>query len=217
MLYLVGIEGPDLSGKTTIANLLLERLRELQRWGVLSDKVSIRKIEAPSKLITGYCASILFRIKDSPDPRVTALIFAADHLNLELNVFRRLEASNEVILMIQERSLLSYFVYQGLIQKVDVNWLRTLIKDCKRRPDITFVLKIGIKKLMERKKLETREFDVMEAEEQLRVQLATFNNLPRDLLEEFNVHYVDAERDLNDVVNEIASLTVKHLPEQYKA
>ena len=185
---IIAVEGPDLIGKTTVVNLLVEKLRK---------KYSVEKTQLPSELITGVLTKIIRNSKDHIPPEVVALIYAADHLYH----YERVIKNNKKII-VQDRSILSFYVYQGLIQGVDLNWLREIDKYNKNIPDVIFVLiSDNLDDLLKRK--EIRDFDIFEKKEILEKQIKIWKNLPEFLTKEFNIIYIDANRNTYEIVEEI--------------
>ena len=115
-MFLVSIDGPDFSGKTTVSTALLMRLRDLG--------IRVERTEVPSRTITGTFTQIIRNSKDKVDPRVFALVYAADHLHHYLTVMKNQNAD----VVILERSALTFLIYQGLLQGVDMDWLREINK-----------------------------------------------------------------------------------------
>lgn len=204
--FVVAIEGPDLCGKTTIANLVLEILREKYE-----GKIIFKRTALPSDLITGTFTKILRNSKEKIPSEVFALIYAADHLYHYKKLIEKLKNEKDFYLVIQERSLLSTFVYQGLIGDVDINWLKEINKFNKNFPDLTIVLKIGIEEALKRKKLEKREFDVFEEKEFLKKQFEIYYNLPKEFEKMFNVVYVQVEKTPLETARKISNLIEKKL------
>ena len=100
-MIIISLEGPDFSGKSTLATALLLKLRE--------KGLKAERTELPSRLITGMFTSLLRNSKDKVSNQVFALIQAADHLHH----YQTSENKKDSDVLILERSALSYFVYQG--------------------------------------------------------------------------------------------------------
>ena len=123
-VFVVSIDGPDFSGKTTIANLVVELLRQMNK----GKKIQFRRTIVPSGFITGSFTSILRSSVDKVPPQVFALAYAADHLFHFNHSIKPLEKHKDAFVIIQERSLLTTYIYQGLLGKVDFEWIKE-IKD----------------------------------------------------------------------------------------
>lgn len=212
VVFIVSIDGPDFSGKTTISNILVELLR--RRLPPEADIV-IRRTKLPSnELVTGSFTGILRSLKIEIAPEEYSLAYALDHLHYYRLKIRPLEQCTQKFLVIQERSLLTTFIYQGLIGGVDIGWLREINKYCRAIPHITFILKVDADELVRRMYIEGRVVDAFESEDHIRRQASIYYDLPEDLVAEFNVKYIDATRDAFEVAKEICSIVIKNLRER---
>ena len=202
----VSIDGPDFSGKTTIANLVIEKLRSKYKG---SDIIFLRT-ELPSILVTGSFTKILRNSADVISPQVFALAYATDHLNHYEKIIKPLKDASEKYVVIQERSSLSMYIYQGLLGNVDINWLDEINKYNQNIPDLTLILVVDEEELLKRMKLEKRGFDKFEQEDFIKKEVRVFYNLPKSLVEKFNVKYVSSDKDpmvvADKCVQKIASL-----------
>ncbi len=75
-VFVASIDGADFSGKTTIANLVVELLRQMNK----GKNVEFKRTEVPSRFVTGSFTSILRSAADTVPAEVFALAYAADHL-----------------------------------------------------------------------------------------------------------------------------------------
>ena len=205
-LLVIAIEGPDLCGKTTVANLLVELLRQK-----FEDKVIFKRTAVPSDLITGTFTKILRNSKEKIPPKVFALTYAADHLYHYKKIIDPLKNDEKVRIVIQERSLLSTFIYQGLIAGVDLEWIKEINKFDKNIPDITIILKIDFDEVMKRKKLEKREFDKFEEEAFIKKQFEVYYNLPEELRKMFNVVYVEVGKTPFETAQKICEIVLPEI------
>ena len=195
MLIIVSIDGPDFCGKTTITNLLVELLKSKPNFTVL-------KTRLPSDFITGIFPKILRNSKEEISSKVFALAYACDHLYHYEKFIKPLERRDENILVLQERSLLTTYIYQSLLGNVDLNWLKEINKFDKNIPHLTLILKVKEEELFKRKQVGNREYDRFEVDEFLKKQIKVYYNLPEELKKEFNVVYVDANKDALEVAKE---------------
>ena len=138
-------------------------------------------------MITGLFTDILRNSRDNVDPRVFALTYAADHLHHYLTFIRNQKADFVLI----ERSLLSTFFYQGVIGGLDVNWIREINKFTKTRPDLTVIVKTPLEELIKRKNIRIGIQDQFEKLEFLKKSVEFYYNLPNELVDEFNVRYIE--------------------------
>lgn len=211
-LLLISIDGPDFSGKTTIANLAVELLRRKNR----NRDTVFKRTAVPSELITGSFTKILRNSKDKITAEEYALAYALDHLHHYNNIIKPLEESNKKVVVILERSLLSTFIYQNLIGKVDIVWIKEINKYCKTKPFLTLILRININELLNRMRLEKRGFDRFEVEQHIRKQCEVYYNLPEELRREFNMEYIDADEDSLKVAEKIADRVQEVINEFFK-
>jgi dTMP kinase len=182
-MILASIDGPDGCGKTTVANLVLNLLREKY------PRFKIVRTALPSNMITGTLTDILRNSADHISPESFALVYAADHLHHWREFMKNLSKDSIVV---QERSLLSTFIYQGLIGKINLNWLKEINKYCENRPDVTIIIRLPIETLMMRKFGESG-YDIFEKREHVQKQINVYYNLPKDLEKDFNVVIVDGD------------------------
>ena len=203
----ISMDGPDFSGKSTIANLLVEILRRSNK------NIIFKRTEVPSTLSTGFFTKILRNSSDNVSSNVFALTYATDHLHHYETAIKPLEESKENYVVIQERSLLSTYIYQSLIGKTDLKWLKEINKFDKNIPDMTLVLKVLSNEIIKRSQLEKREFDKFETPEHLEEELKVYYNLPEELAKEFHIEYIDA----NDTPEEIAERCAKRIQNEIDA
>ncbi len=201
----ISVDGSDFSGKSTIANLLVETLRKTNK------NIIFKRTEVPSTLSTGFFTKILRNSADDVSSNVFALAYAADHLHHYETVIKPLKESNENFVVIQERSLLSTYIYQSLIGKTDLEWVRNINKFDKDIPDLTLILKVLTNEIMKRSQLEKRNHDKFETPEHLEEELKIYYNLPEDLVKEFNVEYIDANDTPEDIAERCAKRILKEI------
>lgn len=206
----ISIDGPDFSGKSTIANLLVEILRKNNK------NIVFKRTEVPSTLTTGFFTKILRNSSDDVSSNVFALAYAADHLHHYETVIKPLKESEENYVVIQERSLLSTYIYQSLIGKTDLGWVKNINKFDKDIPDLTLILKVLPNEIMKRSQLEKRDHDKFETPEHLEEELKVYYNLPGDLVKEFNVEYIDANDSPDDIAERCAKRILKEIDERLK-
>lgn len=91
------IDGPDFTGKTTIANLLVEVLRERHH----GKDIVFKRTELPSSLITGIFTKILRNSSDKISSNAFALCYALDHLHHYENYLKPLKESKQNIVIVK--------------------------------------------------------------------------------------------------------------------
>jgi thymidylate kinase len=208
-LLIVSIDGPDLCGKTTVANLTLELLREKNK------NITFKRTELPSNTVVGYFTDILRNSSDDVSSEVFALCYALDHLHHYQRVIEPMKAAKGNFVIVQERSLLTSFIYQGIIGNVDFDWLKEINKFDKNISDLSLILKVDMKELLKRKSIENKSFDKFEVEEFLEKQTKTYYNLPADLVKQFNVEYIDANEEPFSVAKKCAERIQKEIDKKF--
>ena len=198
-MFVVSIDGPDGSGKTTVANLLLNELR--QRF----TRFKIIRTELPSQMVTGTFTKILRNSADTISPEVFALTYAADHLHHWQEFMQGLPKDSIVV---QERSLLSTIIYQGILGKIDMKWLKEINKYCPNRPDLTIILRVPMEIQI------TREFgesghDIFEKRDHVEKQTKVYYDLPEDLKNEYSAIVVDGSGTPAEVAKRCADIIEK--------
>jgi len=206
-VFVVSIDGPDFSGKTTVANLVTELLRGKVRGMV------VKRTELPSNLVTGTFTHILRNSAERISPAVFALLYAQDHLNHYEKFIKPLKESKERFLVIQERSFLSTYIYQGVLGKLDFKWIDEINKFNKNIPDLTIILKIDLEEIMNRKRIDNREFDKFEAPNHLKKQFEIYYKIPSNLVKKFNIKYTDANKDAMSIAKDCTDMILKELKE----
>jgi len=207
---IVAIEGPDFSGKSTIANLLVEILRKNNK------SIFFKRTEIPSTLTTGFFTKILRNSADDVSSEVFSLAYAADQLNHCQTVIKPLKESKERYVVIQERSLLSTFLYQSIIGKSEMNWVKEINRFDKNIPDLTIVLKLNLEEILKRSSLEKRDFDKFEVKKHLEEEVKAYNNPPAELARQFNIKYIDADTDPEDIAKRCGEIIQKEIDRFFK-
>jgi len=208
--FVVSIDGTDFSGKTTIANIITELLRQKNK------KFEVKRTNVPSDFVTGTFTKILRSSAESIPAEVFSLVYAADHLFHYMHSIKPLQESEKKYVVVQERSLMSIFIYQGLIGKVDYSWLQEVNKYDKNIPQLTLVIKMPVEELLKRKSLDKRTFDKFEAEDHVKRQAQVFYNLPQDMVKRFNVKYVDGNADATTVAERCVEIIQKEIDKRFK-
>jgi thymidylate kinase len=197
-MKIVSLEGPDFSGKTTLANTLLARLRR--------SGLEVERMEMPTRMVTGIFTELLRNSKDDTDPKVYAMIYAADHLQHYLST-----RDLKVDVLVLERGILSYFVYQHLVMGVDREWMEELNRYNRTVPDLTAVVRVPVEDLVRRSRLRVGMGDAFEKEKFLRRVAAAFYDLPDWLVKRYNVEYFPYEKDADKTAAAIAARLEKLL------
>lgn len=192
-MRIISIEGPDFSGKSTLASALVGKLREGGK--------QVEHMVLPSRMITGIFTELLRNSKDKIDPRVYALVYAADHLHHHLSI-KDMKADVAVL----ERGVVSFFVYQHLILGVDRKWMDEINRFNGTVPDLTIVVKVPVDELIERSRKRAGLKDAFEKEKFIREVAEAFYNLPDWLVKKYNVKYLEHDLDTDRLAGKIVKL-----------
>lgn len=203
--FIVSVDGPDFSGKSTVCSLLIERLRkELNGYYV-------RHTVLPSELVTGAFPKILRNAKDHVTAEAFSLAYAVDHLYHNETVIKPLVESKDKYIVILERSVLSTILYQSKMLGADLSWLLEINKHVKHLPNLTVLLDVKYDELVRRMRIEKRDFDKFETPEFVKKQIETYNTIPQNLVEKFNIMHIDANTSVEEIVEKLAGLVLKNV------
>ena len=192
-MKIVSIEGPDFSGKSTLANALVGRFRK--------DGQKVEKTRVPTLMITGIFTSLLRNSKDKVNPKVFALTQAADHLHHYFTT-----KDMDVDVMVFERSAVSLFVYQGWFLGADIEWIKELNKYNKTVPDLTVIVKVPVEELIKRSRTRRSLEDSFEKEEVIRKVAKIYYDLPEWIVKKYNVRYLEHDADTERLAERIAKM-----------
>ena len=188
---LIALEGIDGAGKTTIAKMIVERL---DRRGI-----EARYTMEPTRSLFGRILRGM-ALESGVDPRLEALLFAADRIYHLEKVVKPLLARG--VIVVSDRYLHSSLAYQS-VTTGDSRWVEELNKFA-RKPDLGIYLDVrpseGLKRLKRRKtRFEDESF--LEKVRRRYLEYVRLGELVR----------VDAERPLNDVFSEVAMIVEETL------
>lgn len=192
-MKIVSLEGPDFSGKSTLANALVSKLRKTGK--------QVEHMALPSRMITGIFTELLRNSKDKVNPHVYALVYAADHLHHYLSI-----KDMKTDIAVLERGMISFFVYQHLVLGVDKKWMDEINKFNGTVPDIAVVVKVPVEELIRRSRMRAGLKDSFEKEKFIRKVAETFYNLPDWLVKRYKVVYIDYDPDTEKLVEKIVKL-----------
>ncbi len=197
-------EGIDGTGKSTLARMLANHLRDKSRRVFLT--------EEPTNSWLGK--AVRRGIEEEKNPFTQAFLFFADRAE-HVNVIRKhLEKEEDVIC---DRYVYSTYAYQSAQLETRMSlsralsWLEKLYEPIGLKPDMVFLLitapELGLRRIGSREKKEK-----FEREEFLkRVQ-----EIYLSLAEKYDFTVVDSNRSLNEVYGEIVKLIDKQLEEKEK-
>lgn len=190
---LIALEGIDGSGKTTVARMIVNRLNE--------QGVEAKYTMEPTRGIFGRILRAM-ALESEVDPRLEALLFAADRIYHLEKVIKPLLARG--VIVVSDRYLHSSLAYQSVTTD-DPEWVEGLNKFA-RKPDLGIYLDVrpaeGLKRLKRRRR-------------RTRFEDETFLEKVRDRYLEYvrlgELVRVDAEKHLNDVFSEAAAIVEEAL------
>ena len=189
MSKLIVFEGIDGAGKTTVSRKIVE---------ILSSKgFKTFYTREPSD---SPFAQLLNDLKTKIDtgPIIDALAMSLDRAFHMINEVEPRLAEGYVVVM--DRYYHSTIAYQGAMG-ADIKWIRD-INRVFRRPDIAFYLDVSVETAMRRIRDKKSRWPFYEFKD----FLSKVRDIYLRLVEENELIYVDAERDLNDVINQVIKI-----------
>lgn len=190
MLRIISFEGIDGSGKTTVANMVYQRLK---------NQFSGKNIVLTREPFTDEIISLIEK-SGWKDPIALTLLFAADrayHLRELIN------QNPDVVLM--DRYIYSSIAYQSALG-VEENWIE-IVNSKFPKPVLTILLDISPDKALQRIQ-KNDKFNFKEKIESLTIVREKYLELAR---REKNIVIVNAEKSLNEVVEEVYSIIYSYL------
>jgi len=198
----ITFEGPDGTGKTTNAQLLEEFLKS-------KGCDCLRTREPGGTKISEKIREILLNKDNGMSSQTEALLYAAARQEIVLQVI--LPALNEGKVVICDRFYDSSIAYQGYGRELGEEYIRNInsaaIKMCE--PDITFLL--WSDEECTNSRVGGREKDRLEQENKEFFDRVRYGFLKIYEKEKERVVYIDAQRPLKDVAEEIATITIEKL------
>ena len=205
-VFIVSVDGPDLSGKTTTSTLLVGALRKE------FPEIAIKHSVLPSSMVTGAFTMILRSLKEDVSAEVFALAYALDHLHHNKVIVEPLINDEKKYILVLERSLLTTLIYQSKMLGADLEWMKEVNKYVKYLPDLSIILRLNHEELLKRKEVEKKQFDKFETDEFLKKQTELYETIPEDLKQKYNIQYVDVNgKGIPGVVDEV----VQKVKEQF--
>ncbi len=192
----IAIEGIDGAGKTTVANLLSEKLK-----GILSTEIVLTS--EPTKGKIGTLLREYLKKEETPK-EVDALLFAADRVeHYHSEILPNLNRGNVVI---TDRYVYSSYAYQST-QGLPLQWLKEINKFVPI-PDLVFLLEIPVSMAIERLKNEDRK---REEKFEKEIILNKVKNVYDQFSDVSNVFPIDATRSPKEILNDILDIVLEHL------
>jgi dTMP kinase len=191
--FLIALEGIDGSGKTIQARLLVKRLRK--------EGLDAYYTYEPTRGPFGRILRSMAHARDV-DPRLEALLFAADRLQHLMRVINPLLEKGLII--VSDRYLHSSLAYQS-VTTGDQGWVEEINKFA-RKPDLGIYLDVsvseGLSRLARRRK--RSRFEDEDFLEQVREKYLEY-------VDRSELVKVDAGGPVDDVSSEIASIVENSL------
>jgi len=192
---LIVFEGIDGTGKTTQAEILLDRLRKKDFETVYFQEPSMGKWGREIKKKAAFANSI------TPEEELD--LFQKDRReNVEKNLKPALEKRKIVIL---DRYYFSTIAYQGA-RRIDRGFIRSINEEFVVMPDLVFILDIDVKNGLQR--IETRKKrDILFEQEEYLVKV-------REIFKSFNgenIIHIDGHKSIEEISNEIGAVVFKYL------
>ena len=184
-VFIVSVDGPDLSGKTTTSTLLVDALRKE------FPECAIKHSVLPSSMVTGAFTMMLRSLKEDVSAEVFALAYALDHLHHNKIIVKPLVEDSRDYILVLERSLLTTLIYQSQMLGADLKWMEEVNKYVKYLPNLSIILRLEKEELLKRKEVEKKQFDKFETDEMIEKQIHLYADIPEELKQKYNVQYVD--------------------------
>lgn len=189
---LIALEGIDGSGKTTIAKLIVKSLK--------GRGVEARYTMEPTRSLFGRILRSM-ALEGEVDPRLEALLFAADRIHHLESIIKPLLARG--VIVVSDRYLHSSLAYQS-VTTGDSKWVEELNKFA-RKPDLGIYLDVrsseGLKRLKRRRRTRFENEAFLEKVRRKYLEYVRLGELVR----------VDAEKPLNDVFSEVTVIVEETL------
>lgn len=192
---LIVIEGIDGAGKTTQAEILLEKLEEKG-----FETASYRE---PSESKWGREIKRKAALPDSISPEEELDLFLKDRReNVEKNLKPGLEEKKVIVL---DRYYYSTIAYQGA-RGIDLEMLRRINEDFAVRPDLVFILDVDAQKGLKRIENRKNKDMLFEQEEYLVKVRKIFRSIQGE-----NIFLVDAQRPEDEISREVEEITFGYI------
>lgn len=189
-------EGIDGSGKSTISQMLYEKMREV-------DADVYRTFEPTDSPIGSVIKNILNKRIVSDDKTIAAL-FLADRLDHLLNpvtgMMQYLEKGTHVI---SDRYYYSSYAYH--VPMLSMDWVINANKACADilRPDVVFYLKISAKESMRRINASRKFTDLFETHEKMEKVIVNYNEAIAREGKKDNVIIIDGHQSVAAIFTEV--------------
>jgi len=189
-------EGIDGSGKSTISNLLFEKLR-------LQKEEVYKTFEPTDSPIGSVIKNILNKRIISDDKTIGALFLAdrLDHIqNPVSGMLQYLEQGKHVI---SDRYYYSSYAYH--VPMLDMDWVIAANKVCADllRPDIVFYIDISAEESMKRLSASRAFLDLFETQEKMEQVILNYKEAIQKEGKNDNVVIIDGQRSVEEIFDEV--------------
>lgn len=214
---LITFEGPDGSGKTTIAKAITEWLQKKIDKGNTKKVVYTREPGGKNNAIAEDIRNILLnKIEYNITPMVETLLFAASRAQHVHDFIEPHLLKNHIVLC--DRFVHSSIVYQGVGRNVGIDTVKAINKFATNgiEPDITFILMVkptvGLKRIKSNSRREQNRLD----KEKLALHNLVYQGYQK-LLRKYpkKMIAIDASKSIANVVEQIKPYINKLLQKQY--
>jgi thymidylate kinase len=197
--FIINIEGPDGTGKTTIVQALFELICDVPNLDVYTTKAPYRDGVFFQEL-TGLSPSVWYA------PRQLAMMFALNHIALSGRVRQFLEAAKHNAIILSDRGPMSSLVYNST-PKLTVEDIAAMHEDV-LPADLTILLHAPVETLYER--IHGRGEPIAEYEKNLQVICDKYNAVyTYYVLRRMPIITVDASGTIQDVLNNVLAALEK--------
>ncbi len=193
-------EGIDGSGKSTLSNLLNDKLKEMGE--------SVYKTFEPTDSPIGSVIKNILNKRILSDDKTIGALFLADRLDHIQNpvsgMLNYLEQGKHVI---SDRYYYSSYAYH--VPMLDMDWVIAANKVCADllRPDIVFFINISAKESMKRLSASRSFLDLFETQEKMEQVIINYKKAIQKEGKNDHVVIIDGERSVEEIFDEIWGLT----------
>lgn len=197
-------EGIDGSGKSTLSNLLNDKLKEMGE--------SVYKTFEPTDSPIGSVIKNILNKRILSDDKTIGALFLADRLDHIQNpvsgMLNYLEQGKHVI---SDRYYYSSYAYH--VPMLDMDWVIAANKVCADllRPDIVFFINISAEESMKRLSASRSFLDLFETQEKMEQVIINYKKAIQKEGKNDQVVIIDGERSVEEIFDEIWGLTKRLL------
>lgn len=195
-------EGIDGSGKSTISNLLFEKLN--------TEFGKIYRTSEPTDSPIGSVIRNILNKRFVSDEKTIGALFLADRLDhIQNPVTGILNYLEKGINVISDRYYYSSYAYH--VPSLPMDWLIDANKICADllRPDIVFYLDISVEESLKRLGKSRQFHDLFETKEKIEQVTKNYKEAIKREGDKDNVVIIDGHRSVNEIIDEIWNKTLE--------